>query len=639
METSGKRGSRPNRPGETPASGTGHEVSCAVKIKIESQGDVNIYNCSPAGSPSPPAPEHPGGVIAPGQCVPLSIGSKPKQSLRTKLDALLEETRVPSAIGAAFFQHSRRFLTGASPHDPLEAEVFELFESLPGELQSILSCSVASFDGIATSERNVLLDPSIPQDPVAPLDAETLATAFVRELEERVGVEVFDDPHALGAETPGRNRFFDPSGGESFEIQLRICSVNGLRTNEFAPALRPGDYLPSELEQHCELVLVDGEPKLDCQVQKGSCPGNFLEDTTCLRVPGVRAGEAVVLEGVNFASVDAKVRLAAHPPGTVSREVEAFVVGDLATPVTEVVDGETRAIRDCRVHDRLTFVVPADLPPAVYSLQVAIPNVTGFPVFGDTIVSNPQYIRVSPAPTARFRISSETLTSREETAPARFGSDEVRVRVRAYPVIANLDTLTLGEEQAFDSPEFGDMDSGDVRQMAAVLFDQTGPMDGVVMTITGFEIDSEKAYREQIDSFTEAFLHYLKIVLKAIATAFMAGALAIGVKDLLKLGLSHPIILAIAAAVVLVVVLVVAAWAPADLIIEDSLGFTLADLDELTSANFPLAGLTQYVTQQGIKVKVVPLEKAPTQYRERREYRSETEDSRYEIVLRYNRTA
>jgi hypothetical protein len=38
-------------------------------------------------------------------------------------------------------------------------------------------------------------------------------------------------------------------------------------------------------------------------------------------------------------------------------------------------------------------------------------------------------------------------------------------------------------------------------------------------------------------------------------------------------------------------------------------------------------------------VKVVPLEKIPTQYRERREYRSDEEDSRYEIVLRYNRVA
>jgi hypothetical protein len=451
-------------------------------------------------------------------------------------------------------------------------------------------------------------------------------------------VQVFEDPHALEQERPGQNRFFDTSGGESFEIQLRICKVNGLRTNEFSPALNPGDYLPSELQQHCVPVVVNGVPQLSCEIQKGNCPGNFLQDTTCLRVPDVRAGDGVVIEGVNFISIDSRVRLAGQAPSTVSREVDAFVFGDVDTPLTEVVDGETRTIRDCRVHDRITFVVPADLPPAIYSVQIAVPNVSGFPVFGDTIVSNPQFIRVVPAPTSRFRIASETLTAREETSPAFFGSDEVRVRIRAYPIIASLTDLTLGDEQAFDSPEFGDVDSGDVRQMQAVLFNQGGPIDGLVMTIMGFEIDSEKAYRDQINSFTDAFLHYLKIALAGIAASITAGAFAVGVKDLLKFALSHPIILAIAA-VVLVVILILAAWAPADLLIEDSLGFTLSDLDALTNTDLPLPEIAQYVSQQGIKVTAVPLEKIPTQYRERREYRSDEEDSRYEIVLRYNRVA
>jgi hypothetical protein len=229
--------------------------------------------------------------------------------------------------------------------------------------------------------------------------------------------------------------------------------------------------------------VVNGAPQLDCAIQKSNCPGNFLSDTTCLRVPDVRAGEGVVLEGVNFISTDSKVRLTGQAPSTTTREVDAFVFGDLDTPLTEVIDGQARTIRDCRVHDRITFVVPKDLPPAVYSVQVVVPNVSGFPVFGDSIVSNSQFIRISPAPTSRFRVASETLGARQETSPASFGSDEVRVRVRAYPIIASLTALTLGAEQAFDSPEFGDMDSGEIRQMQAVLFDQTGPMDGMVMTI------------------------------------------------------------------------------------------------------------------------------------------------------------
>jgi hypothetical protein len=619
-------------------SGAGGRANCLVDIRIDTSGPVNIYNCTsgpPCPEPSPP--ECPGGPVAPGQCVPLSIGSKPKQSLRTKLDRLIQNTRVPSAIASGFFQHARRFSADQSPANPLETEVFSFFRSLPADMKSILSCSVTSFDGITHDERDQLFDPSIPQDPKVPLDADTLATAFVKEITQRVGVEVFDDPHALEQERPGQNRFFDPQ--ESFEAQLRICTLNGLRTNEFSPALKESDYLPSEIQQHCVPIVVNGVPQLNCEVQKGNCPGNFLEDTTCLRVPDVRAGDGVEIVGVNFISIDSKVRLTGQPPSTVSREVDAFVFGDVDTPRTEVVDGVTQLIRDCRVHDRITFVVPADLPPAIYSVQIAVPNVSGFPAFGDTIVSGPQFIRVVPPPTSRFRIASETLTAQQETSPAFFGSDEVRVRVRAYPIVASLTDLTLGDEQAFDSPEFEDVDSGDVRQMQAVLFDQKDAIDGLVMTIMGFEIDSEKAYREQINSFTDAFLHYLKITLAAIAAAFTAGAVAVGIKDLLKFALSHPIILAIAAAVVLVVILILAAWAPADLLIEDALAFTLSDLDALTNTDLPLPEIAEFVSQQGIKVKVAPLEKVPTQYRERREYRSDDEDSRYDIVLRYNRTA
>jgi hypothetical protein len=63
-----------------------------------------------------------------------------------------------------------------------------------------------------------------------------------------------------------------------------------------------------------------------------------------------------------------------------------------------------------------------------------------------------------------------------------------------------------------------------------VLFDRKGPIDGLVMTIMGFEIDSEKAYREQINSFTDASLHYLKIALAGIAASITAGVFAVGVR-------------------------------------------------------------------------------------------------------------
>src|SRR5439155_12649755 len=218
----------------------------------------------------------------------------------------------------------------------------------------------------------------------------------------------------------------------------------------------------------------------------------------------------------NFISTEAKVRLAAQAPGTIMREVDAHVVGDIETPLTEVVNGTTVTIRDCRVHDRMSFVVPDDLPDGIYSVQIAMPNVSGFPDFGDTILSNVEFIQVIPPSTARFKISSETLHAREETSPASFGSDEVRVRVIAIPFTVTATGLTRGPEQQFDSPEFGDVDSGETRDMTAVLFQQDAPTDGVVMLILLYEIDIEQVYRDQINSFTDAFLHALSICLVSI---------------------------------------------------------------------------------------------------------------------------
>jgi hypothetical protein len=335
---------------------------------------------------------------------------------------------------------------------------------------------------------------------------------------------------------------------------------------------------------------------------------------------------------VNFISVDATVRLTAQPPGTATREVAAHVVGDIATPLTEVVNGVTVPIRDSRVRDRIVFRVPDDLPPGVYAFQVAVPNVSGIPALGDPIVSNPQYLRVVPPATARFQIASELLNAREETSPASFGSDEVSIRILAVPLLAD---LTSGEVQEATF-RFGDVDGGEQRDMTRVLFSQQGNIAGVALSIVGFEIDSEDAFKRQIDSFSAAFIDIVKQEWDFIK----AKLAAVGGYEALKgLGVKGYIALAIAAAITLAVDVFVALWAPADLIIEDALGLTTADLGTLTNANFPAPIVAEHTTAGDINVTVTPLDKRPQQFRERRAYRSDDEDSRYEIDLRYNRVA
>jgi len=340
---------------------------------------------------------------------------------------------------------------------------------------------------------------------------------------------------------------------------------------------------------------------------------------------------------VNFSSVNTKVRLTNVGDFTITRDVDAHVCGDQETPRTEIVNGTEVLITDCRVHDRLTFRLPDDLPIGIYDLQVMVPNEAAVPGWGDTLFSDGvRAITVVPSTTARFQITSEKLICDDETSPAFFGSDEVGIKILG---VALLPDLTAGDPQTPNGGNpirFGDVDSGDERDMVHLLFAHQQAIIGAALSILGFEVDGEDAFKEQIDSFTDAYVDIVKDQLKLAA----AGLAAVGgISALTSLGTTGLIVAAIAAAVVLAIDVFVALWAPADLIMEDSLGPTISDLVELTSVNFPLPAPSEFVSPQGIKVKVTPLEKIPQQYREKREYVSDDEGRHYEIILRYNRLA
>jgi hypothetical protein len=314
------------------------------------------------------------------------------------------------------------------------------------------------------------------------------------------------------------------------------------------------------------------------------------------------------------------------------------VCGDDETPRTEIINGTEVLITDCRVHDRLTFRVPDDLPPGRYDITVMVPNVVPVPGWGDVLFSNGERgINVIPSSAARFQIASETLHCKNETGSTSIGSDEVGIKILAVPLFPD---LTSGEAQVPNGGEpirFDDVDSGETRGMDHLLFTHQQPIAGAALSILGFEVDGEDAFEDQIDSFTEAFIDILKDQI-AFLKDHLKEVEAI-VEKLAEKGLAGAIAAAVAIAVVLAIDVFVALWAPADLIIEDAIGPTNLDLVELTSVNFPLPLPTEHVTPQGIKVKVTPLDKIPQQYREQREYISDDEESRYQIVLRYNRVA
>ena len=167
--------------------------------------------------------------------------------------------------------------------------------------------------------------------------------------------------------------------------------------------------------------------------------------------------------------------------------------------------------------------------------------------------------------------------------------------------------------------------------MDHILFSHQQQIIGLAMSIRGFEVDGEDAFEQEIEDWVDVFVDIVKDQLKFLLDHLDK------VSDVVKkIGLIPSII---AVAVAAVIDAFVALWAPADPIIEDTIGPTVQDLLQLTNSNLPLPLPSEHITPQGIKVKVTPLEKIPSQYREMREYISDAEDSSYEIVFRYNRIA
>jgi hypothetical protein len=630
--------SKDSTAGEGGAVGSG---CCDIDIRIDAQGDVNIYNCStPGGTSTTPTPPRQPCYPPYGACLPVVPGAKHKLSREYKLAKLAAEARVPSSLAAGAAHMMRRYLLGKSAANPLEAKAFAVLGRMS---RDIVECSVAAVDAMPPRQRNRLLAPSLILDPDQPISEGILSAALAEEIKQRVGVLVFNDPQGVDEERPGAIRVYEPHG-EDFFNQVRICTVNGLRTANYIPALNIGDYLPAEIQRDCNPVVVNGQPP-DCQDRTTNCPGHSL-GPVCARVLDIAQGDGVTLVGVNYFSVDAVVRFSDPQTGNPVRDVDAHVFGDVDTQVTEVINGQTVLINDCRVHDQLTFSVPADLAPQVYQIQVVVPNITGIAALGAELVSNVEFINVIPPATARFRIVTEWINARQETSPAWFGSDEVGLHTLAAAVDLDFNVLDLDPdpnktlmEQKFKDLQSVDFDSGTNRHLTTTVFAHDQPFLGMLLVVLGDEIDSQRFYDGEVTSQTEFFFELLLIEAGAIGGAL--GALK-GAGLLAKLAAIAWWVYAIAAAVLIGIDILIAWWAPADPIIRDSFGLSVNDLAALTSINSPAPDPRTFSASDGIVVnvnKTIPPKKLPFEYHETREYVSDDQDSRYEITYRFNRVA
>jgi hypothetical protein len=624
-------------PGDDKAGGSSGSCrdGCAFTFNLRTTGDIHIHNyCAPPDKPSTDGQGDGDDCLVcatQGSCLPPVAGAKHKLSRAQKLAIRAARSKVPSLLAASTMHAIRRHIAGYTPANALEQRLFGKLDALP---PALLRCIVEGLDQIPPGQRGPLLTDDAYADPAEPLDPGQLVIGLVEEIEQRAAESLFGDPAAV--ERPGKDRLYVPVG-EDFFNQVRICRIEQLRTASYIPLLQPQEYTPQEVQQSCQLVI--GEPQPICEVQTTNCPGNMVAGV-CGVVLDVAQGESLELEGVNYFDVNAKVRLIDKDTNTISRDVEAFIYGDADTPRDEVVNGASALINDCRVHDKATFTVPSDIPPGIYQVQVVVPNSVNNPGFGAEIASNVEYINVLPPPTARYQIVVERIIARRETAPASWGSDEVGLRTIACGMSLSGNALDMKETSFKDRLDGVEFDSGTARNVERVVFASDQPILAVVVAVLGHEIDSEGAYNDQINEWSDIFVDLIKDQWEFLLSLISAGG---GLGAVIKaVGWKGAIAAAAVAVVVIAIDFVYSLWAPADLIIEDNIVLSIIDLDRLTSVAAPVPPASSFTSNGGIKVnvnKTIPPEKVAFQYRETREYVSDEEESRYELTYRYNRLA
>lgn len=483
--------------------------NCSVVINIETVNNINIYNCSKSDSNNDcdckSDPEQ--STTVDGFCIPISPEAKPKQSQRKKLDRLLKNNTVPSAFAASFIHTIKRYTSGKSAGSDIELVMFEKFRKMSPEMKKTLKCIANSADGLPLKYKNLFAD-SLMQDINVPVDAKNLGIAFEKEITTIVsGLALGKNEESLKAR-PSKVRLVEYGDGDDvYPSQIHIFKINNFRTDDNIPLLVKSDFLPSEFQQVCTPRISGEVAEWDCKMQLQPCHGNSI-DGGCLLVQQIQSGTSITIEGVNFFDINAKIHLRQKQSNGNDIVVDAFVYGDIDTPVTELINGQNVVIADSRVHDKIFFTIPADTPSGIYEFEVVVPNSSTFhgAGFGDTLTSNPQYLDVTPPSTARYQISSEQLWCRKETAPQSWGSDEVGVRITSIPIF---DNLSLGDPQE-TTVRFDDVDSEEPRVMEKILFTHGQPIAGAVMSVIGFEIDGEEAYANQITEWTDIFIAMLK---------------------------------------------------------------------------------------------------------------------------------
>jgi hypothetical protein len=554
---------------------------------------------------------------------------------------LIKKNAVAGAFAASFIHSSTRFMAGKKAGNSLESKLFEKFNGLSPKSKDLMQRTTKSFDSLSAKRKGAFAV-NLTKGSDKPADADVLGKAFSNELTSIVSELALDTKMSAEfpvlRERPGKVRLYKyNSGGDVYPHQIHIFKINELRTYDHVPKLGKGDYLPEEFQNVCTPREDGGIVKWDCKVKRAPCDGHSIDDI-CLRVQQVQPGASVTLIGVNFFDINARIFFRRKGSSAGFKKIKAFVYGDIDTPVKKTVNGKRVLIADSRVKDKIFFSFPSDTASGFYEFKVAVPNTTEFTGagFGDTLFSPEQYIEVVPLSNARFQVASEHLYAKDETWGTDWGHDKVGIKINAIPFYQN---LTMGAMQQH-SFRFDDVDTRETHPMESILFSHTLPIAGVILSVIGHEVDNEGEYSEQVNEWTDIFVDLVKEQLDFIMANSQAAKDII--KQLSAQGLWGYVVIGAAVLVTLAIDFIYSLWAGADLIIQDTMAFSLSDLGRMTSINYPSPNAnpntTLYTTGDGdIQVRLMSNDKIPNEYTEERGYKSSDNKSWYNIRLRYNR--
>ena len=550
-----------------------------------------------------------------------------------RIDAIWTEGGPGSAIATAFLETARRYALGADPKTPLERDLHKRFAAMGPEGQQLLGCAARNYTTLRNLGDERLLSTEVVASDEEPVSDTTVSAGVRHELLAIADASFGQVSGCFGSERAGlprREIIVDPDGGiQETHESPRICEVNGVRTADFLPILTRPDLGEGVLESECT-VSADSRPICDVMIVDSpeECPGAAISSGpagdvrwNCYRVPWVQQGQTVVMRGLNFQDTGIRVELRDKAVPENNRTVDAYVCGDTVTPATELVGGEERAILDCRrVNERLTFVIPDDLAPALYEVRVVMPE-------SDPPPHTNIYVRVLLPPDATYELTADKLECVDPTNGDL--GDEVALKFMAIPI--GLDARPQPTQSAgFERSGFDKGDVVDVsRRIVSVPARNLG---GVAIAILGHDVDDQGYYEKGIQDFSEAYEEFVNTSWNSIAQDL--GTIGEGVTKALGYGEWADVV---GDSIIMSFRVGIAFWKRADLIIADNLGPTQVEITELVSVSHPAPPPTEYRGADDIKIVVEPGEKGVNRYEESRVYSGNSASSTYRLFLRHNR--